>query len=173
MNIKSLQLKNIIQNEFGDIYFDLNAPSFVFNPNYGIKAVHYVTAEQACRIDLISIKYYGSTSYIDALCIVNNIFNPFSVNEGDFLVIPDLSNDAAFYKKPSRETRRNPLTRVTNDTSRKSQRDSNRVIRLMEKAKKRKNGVKNPIPSNILQPNQNSKTLGNGRIQLGSNLNSI
>ena len=91
MDIKSLTLKNKVTiEETGEQYYDLTAPSFTYLTNQGVKALHYVMQDQAGRIDKISEIYFGTGEYIDAICIVNNLFNPFSVNEGDILVIPNL-----------------------------------------------------------------------------------
>ena len=79
MNIKSLELKNKLSIEkTGEQYYDLTAPSFKYKRELGVKAIHYVTVDQAGRIDKISQQYFGTGAYIDAICIVNNIFNPFS-----------------------------------------------------------------------------------------------
>jgi len=91
MDIKVLGLKNRLTVEkTGEQYLDLTAPSFTFIPEQGVKALHYVLANEAGRIDKICDRYFGTGEYIDAICIVNNIFNPFSVQEGDILVIPNL-----------------------------------------------------------------------------------
>ena len=77
MNIKSLTLKNKLTiDETGEQYFDLTAPSFKYQQQLGVKALHYVTQDQVGRIDKVSEKYFGTGEYVDAICIVNNIFNP-------------------------------------------------------------------------------------------------
>ena len=54
MDIRSLALKNrLIDQNTGDEYFDLTAPSFEYQSEFGIKALHYVTSDQAGRIDLV------------------------------------------------------------------------------------------------------------------------
>ena len=102
MNIRSLALKNtLIDQNTQERYFDLTAPSFEYSAEFGVKALHYVTADQAGRIDIISEKYFGSGKYIDAICILNNIFNPFAIEEGDILIIPNVvTNENRIYFKP-------------------------------------------------------------------------
>lgn len=76
MNIKSLTLKNTLSiEETGELYYDLTAPSFTYNRDLGVKGIHYVTMDQAGRIDKIAELYFGGSQYIDAICVVNNIFN--------------------------------------------------------------------------------------------------
>ena len=76
MNIKSLSLKNtLIDENTGEGYLDLTAPSFIYDADLGVRALHYVMPDQAGRVDKISEIYFGTSEYIDAICIVNNIFN--------------------------------------------------------------------------------------------------
>ncbi len=171
MNIKSLTLKNrLIIDKTGEGYYDLTAPSFIYDSDLGVKALHYVMQDQVGRIDKISQKYFGSGEFVDAICVVNNIFNPFSVNEGDILVIPNLSRKDLVYKRPNPATRPNDVQEAYVDTGRQSEKDQSRIQRLIEKAKTKEAGVKQPMPPNMLQPGQESKTFSGGKIQLGTNL---
>ena len=172
MNIKSLSLKNkLIDENSGENYFDLTAPSFTYDVNAGIKALHYVTVDQIGRIDKISELYFGTGEYVDAICVINNIFNPFGVNEGDFLVIPNLSREDQFYKRPNTISRPNAVQGPYINTDVQSVKDQSRIQRLIEKAKKKKSGVTTPLPPNMLQQGQSANTFQNGKIILGSNLN--
>jgi hypothetical protein len=171
MNIKSLTLKNkLIIDETGEGYWDLTAPSFIYDSELGVKALHYVMLDQIGRLDKISQIYFGSGEFVDAICVVNNIFNPFSVNEGDVLIIPNLSRKDLVYKRPNPASRPNAVQEAYVDTGRQSEKDQGRMQRLIEKAKTKKAGVKQPMPPNMLQPGQESKTYEGGKIQLGTNL---
>lgn len=172
MNIKSLTLKNkLIIDETGEGYWDLTAPSFIYDADLGVKSLHYVMLDQIGRLDKISQIYFGSGEFVDAICVVNNIFNPFSVNEGDILVIPNLSRTDLVYKRPNPASRPNAVQEAYVDTGRQSEKDQSRIQRLIQKAKTKEAGVKQPMPPNMLQPGQESKTYGGGKIQLGTNLN--
>ena len=117
MNVKSLTLKNrLIIDKSGEGYWDLTAPSFIYESDLGVKALHYVMLDQIGRIDKISEIYFGSGEYIDAICVVNNIFNPFSVNEGDILIIPNLSRKDLVYKRPNPASRPNAVQEAYVDT---------------------------------------------------------
>ena len=48
--------------------------------------------------------------------------------------------------------------------------DQSRIQRLIEKAKTKEAGVKQPMPPNMLQPGQEAKTFNGGKIKLGTNL---
>jgi hypothetical protein len=171
MNIKSLTLKNkLVDEKTGEFYFDLTAPSFIYEADLGVKGVHYVVHDQIGRIDKISEIYFGSTEFVDAICVVNNIFNPFALAEGDILIIPNLSRPDLVYQKPNLATRPTSSQEAFIDTGRQSQKDQSRIQRLLEKAKEKKSGVNTPLPPNMLQPGQEVKVLRDGEIKLGSNL---
>ena len=162
MNIKSLTLKNKLSDDkTGQQYFDLTAPSFKYKRELGVKALHYVQQDQIGRIDKISQLYYGTGAYIDAICVVNNIFNPFTIQEGDVLAIPKLDQLDLVYKRPNA---------AYVDTGRQSEQDQSRIQRLIQKAKTKKTGVTTPIPPNMLQQGQEAKVYEGGKIKLGANL---
>jgi len=171
MNIKSLTLKNsLVDERTGEFYYDLTAPSFIYDADLGIKALHYVLPDQVGRIDKISEIYFGSGEYIDAICVINNIFNPFSIQEADILVIPNLTRPDLVYQRP------NPASRPTSpqlpyiDTGRQSEKDQSRIQRLAKKAQERPAGVATPLPPNMLQPGEVAKVYEAGKVKLGANL---
>jgi hypothetical protein len=173
MNIRSLTLKNqLIDEETGQNYWDLSAPSFNYKAALGLKAIHYVTQDQAMRPDLISLLYYSSSDYTDAICVINNIFNPFSLQEGDVLAIPILSNPELVYSRPSPQTRVTATIAPYIETSRQSEQDQGRINRLIKKAETKKNPVQTPLPPNMLQQGQTAKVFEDNKIKLGQNLNS-
>lgn len=173
MNIKSLALKNkLVEESTGEFYYDLTAPSFIYDSDLGVRALHYVQPDQVGRMDKIANIYFGSGEYVDALCVVNNIFNPFTVAEGDILVIPNLSRQDLVYLRPNPASRPNTTQEAYVDTGRQSEKDQSRIQRLIEKAKKSKAGVDQPMPPNMLQPGQETKEYTGGKIKLGTNLNS-
>jgi len=171
MNIKSLTLKNkLTDDKNGEQYYDLTAPSFKYKRELGVKALHYVTQDQVGRIDKIAIKYFGSSKFVDAICVINNIFNPFTVNEGDVLAIPQLKDENLVYARPQTASRPSASLAQFVDTGRQSEIDQSRIQRLIQKAKTKKTGVKAPIPPNMLQQGQAAKVFEGGKIKLGANL---
>jgi hypothetical protein len=171
MNIKSLELKNRLSiEETGEQYYDLSAPSFRYKRELGVKALHYVTVDQAGRIDKISEMYFGTGAYIDAICIVNGIFNPFTVSEGGVLAIPQLKREDLVYARPNAASRPSESLAQYVNTDRQSVQDQSRIQRLTQLAKTKKNGVKAPIPPNMMQQGQVAKVYKGGKILLGANL---
>jgi hypothetical protein len=172
MDIRSLALKNrLIDQNTGEEYFDLTAPSFEYQSEFGIKALHYVTSDQAGRIDLVSETDFGNGRYIDAICILNGITNPFSVSEGDILIIPNLlRNEDQAYFRPQTASRPTQVQAQYIDTDRLSKKDKSRIDRLAEKGKGRPSGVDTPLPPNVLQQGAAGKIIGGGAVRLGTNL---
>ena len=59
-----------------------------------------VTDEYVARPDLISYDAYGDTMYTDLICKLNGISNPFELNDGQRLILPDISYLSDFFINP-------------------------------------------------------------------------
>ena len=75
----------------------LNDEESVFE---GIEFIRVID-DYVARPDLISLAVYGTDQYADILCKINGISNPFELNEGMILLIPNLSTITFFYKTRS------------------------------------------------------------------------
>ena len=75
----------------------LNDEEAVFE---GIEFIRVIN-DYVARPDLISLAVYGTDQYADILCKINGISNPFELNEGMILLIPNLSTITFFYKNRS------------------------------------------------------------------------
>lgn len=153
MNIKSLKIKTTLTDDEGDKYVDLSVSSFQKQANSSIKGLYVVTEETEMRPDLICMKYYGNTEYIDALLKSNNITNPFALKEGDLLFIPSINEPSEVYVTPG-EIEKTDLREQFIDSSRLSEKDKGRIDRLKEKAKGKKGAKKELLPPNILESDQ-------------------
>lgn len=87
LNNKILQNKPLIiySNDTGQ---DLLYKSINFKENIGGKYLK-VNEYYVARPDLISFACYGTDIYGDVLCKINGISNPFELNEGTILFIPE------------------------------------------------------------------------------------
>ena len=86
MDFKSLNKK--IENDI----LNIAKPSVLFHELEGSRYTeHFVTEDEVCRIDLVSLNEYGTSAMGDVILKFNNISNPFSFNEGDMIMIPDRS----------------------------------------------------------------------------------
>lgn len=74
---------------------NLGAASIV-NPDWVEYSVFRVSKAHVARPDLISQIVYGDDHFGDFICKVNNIPNPFEINEGDILIIPEVDSIPRF-----------------------------------------------------------------------------
>lgn len=161
MNIKSLTLKNELIEDNGEKYLDLSAPCFDIS-NISILDIHLVTQDEEGRPDKICEKYYGSTEYIDVLCFVNRIFNPFSIKTGELIIIPQITSAVSniYFKPVISDTKTEDKHKADANTNEK---DINRVTRLSQQKISRK--------PNELPDGTTVKKYINGKIVLGTHLN--
>lgn len=167
--IKSLDLKNTLIDENGEEYLDLSVPSF----NYKTLLIHdffFVSEFEEMRIDSISYKYFSTMKNIDAIMVVNNITNPFSIKSGDMLIIPDI--DESCYNKPdivkdvAERNGTKPIQKQYNQI------DENRERRLKNLTKESKSSIAiEQHKPNELTSTQVVKRYVNGKVILGTNLN--
>lgn len=91
MDYGTLYNKAILPNAYiGEDAIDLLTLTY-FEPSSYEYILFKVPAEYIARPDLISIDQYGNTDYVDVICKLNGISNPFELNEGMILVIPEPS----------------------------------------------------------------------------------
>lgn len=57
---------------------------------------YIVSASEVNRIDLIALKFYGSSKFYWAICYMNNIADPLNIPAGTLLIIPDASSFRQF-----------------------------------------------------------------------------
>ena len=100
MDNPSLTKKRTISTVDGDM-LDLVAPTVIYEVFPGIvENMHFVMEEEAMRLDIIANKYYGWADKIDAILWANNIYNPFSVDAGEWLTIPRVKDTNMYVKNP-------------------------------------------------------------------------
>jgi hypothetical protein len=149
MRYKSIDNKQI--DETGEKLI-FTEPSLLFTDSVKTIAVHEVTIHEVCRIDMISKLYYNDINFSELILKYNNISNPFSINEGDVLNIPDhkasmLSWQAINPKSINKTSIRDQFI----STKRLTVKDANRSDYLQRKAAQRVNGSKQILPPNILK----------------------
>ena len=159
MNFKSIDNKKIKNGKLR-----ITEPVVIFPENTRTIAVHTVTSDEICRIDIISRIYYNLDDYSELILKFNNISNPFSINEGDVLNIPDKSNVFAAWKTiksiNTGSIGSDPFDEDSQDDSIKNQfisskrltvKDVKRAEYLKKKADQKQNGSKQILPPNILK----------------------
>lgn len=161
-------MKSLFEKPILDGKVRMTQPTLIFVPNLQIIDEHIVNSDEVCRIDLISLEYYKDASFVDFILKYNGISNPFSITEGDVLLIP--TNEFA-------TTRFIPFKTINNDdnklsirdqfisTKRLSVKDAKRVEYLKRKAALKVNGSKEILPPNIKGTGDGPNIkIGNGKI---------
>lgn len=78
--------------------FNLFQKNIVINNKQNIKLYLYVVQrEYEMRLDKISNFLYGTPDYVEELMVINDIINPYSVKEGQYLYYCSLDNLQFFY----------------------------------------------------------------------------
>jgi hypothetical protein len=70
--------------------------------NYISYEVYRVPKDYAMRPDLISKSVYNNSIYAEIILKFNGISNPFSIDEGDLILIPDLDSARDKVKDPEK-----------------------------------------------------------------------
>ena len=157
MDFKSLNKKNNGEK------VRLTEPSVLFNviqPDRFIQ--HVVKEDEIGRPDLIA-NQYGGINLTDHILKINNISNPFSINEGDILIIPDdLGENMLKWVRISTENiDDNPIRKQFLETKKTSQIDQRRVNFIQNKIMQKKGMVNQQLPPNILENGESNVSTSN------------
>tara|TARA_Y100000389_G_scaffold155672_1_gene156381 strand:- start:537 stop:1046 length:510 start_codon:yes stop_codon:yes gene_type:complete len=168
MLLKNIDLKKT-KTINGLEILDLTEPTLIpdfRSINFIIKNFVLVTDELEMRPDLIAKLALGSEDKIDVLLKCNQISNPFSIKSGDILVIPQLESFEKFYKTPKVDEKTIKDTKsLFIDPKKASKKDKNRVDRLSNIAKTKKNGSKEITTPNKLKSGDTNITKNKGSIK--------
>ena len=172
LDFKMINLKRRItkKNYFGvkKNVTDLSEPTLIpdyKSPRFQIQRTVVVTSDYEMRPDLISYWAYGVDIYADIIMKCNGISNPFSIKEGDFLIIPVLSQFKKFYRKPKATKKEiEEVKRAFIDNNRFSKPTEERLKKLEALANSKKNGSPTIAPSNKLKPGESAVTTKAGAL---------
>lgn len=157
-----------VDKDTGEEKINMSLPSILIDNNAKLIGTHVVKEWEQMRPDLISIKFYGIPDYWDIILKANSKSNPYSIKEGDELIIPDISAAKRYIKKP-RKVSDKARTQFT-DTRRMTQQDKKRVEFLQSKFAGKANASKENLPPNMLKTGEKTKITQGNKIILGANL---
>lgn len=167
MELKTFQNKKVSAD--GKII--MTEPYLLFKNDTIDNEVFVVTDYHAGRIDLISLNVYGTAELSDQILKYNGISNPFSVGEGDVLIIPPADMLLIGWKKPGIDVKEANLVRDRFiETKRLPVQDQKRLEYLQRKASEKSNGAKEILPPNVLKPGQSNVIIQNGQTTVGAAL---
>lgn len=87
---------------FRENMMDFFGESFILPDNFSYRTVE-VSPEHIARPDLVSKSIYGTTIYGDVICRINGIQNPFELNEGMILYVPEIQDMDKFLIQADKE----------------------------------------------------------------------
>jgi len=168
MFANSLDRKPIVTRGDGIEIKDLTSPMFDLRSNKNISySIYRVPKEFEMRPDLISGAVYNNSLYAEYILKFNGISNPFTIKQGDIILIPSLDSMRAIISKPS----------GTDVDGAKAIRNSYKYIDPI-KIPKRDNTFQNrqivggakegALPPNIAKEGEPQITYRNGRVYFGS-----
>lgn len=162
-----MELKSLLHKATDGVKLLLAQPTMMFNyfdrkEDFTYKK-HIVTADEAGRLDLITIDYMGLQASIDIILKFNGISDPFSIAEGDELLIP--FDGIAYYMldRPS-VVDDNLIKQLYMDTKNMPKKDAARMEVLKKKYNKEA-----LLPPNVIPAGQKAyQFLPNGLVQFGA-----
>lgn len=162
MEIKSL--KNIRRNNSNNLY-DLYVTLIVDNKEYAVYEF-VCTDRHNMRIDLVSQDIYEDTNQVDLLCKVNDIFNPFTIQNGDVLLFVDPED---IEEIRSSESILNDILDKIKTANKGKERKIDKNRRNDLKSRKQKEKEKKLLPPNILDNGNTNLRTEDGNIKRSPN----
>ena len=126
-----------------------------------IEARHIVSDYEQGRPDLIAAKYYGDVTALDIILKYNNISDPFSIIEGETIIIPIRDIPLQKFERPQ-VTDENPVKQQFIDTKRLSKKDQKRIETLQKKY-----GKAELLPPNVVPSGKKTYKFDKGNIVFG------
>jgi hypothetical protein len=166
MFLNSLDKKPIVVRDDKSKIKDLTSSMFdLTNLNYVKYNAYRVPKEYSMRPDLISGAVYNNSLYAEIILKFNGISNPFSIQEGDLILIPNLDSAKALIKN---------IQQGSAADSAKLIRDSYKYIDPTKMPKSNNQNrqtvggaAEGSLPPNITQEGEEQITYRNGRVYFG------
>lgn len=167
MFLNSLDNKPLVKRDDGLEVKDLTASMFnLRSNNYVSYNIYRVPKEFAMRPDLISAAAYNNTLYAEIILKYNGISNPFSIQEGDIILIPNLDSVKAIIA-PQKGTDADG-SKIIRDSYKYI--DPTKIPKTINDFENRQivaGAKENALPPNIAQEGENQITYRNGRVYFG------
>lgn len=169
MFINSLDTKPLITRPDGEILRDLTQTIFdMKNRNYVAYNIYRVPKEYAMRPDLISRAVYNNSMYAEIILKYNGISNPFSIAEGDIILIPNLDSAQQNIKTPGSGSNADAATKIRNSYKYidpiKAPKKSTSLAQFDQRTVK-----EGALPPNINEEGVSQITYRNGRVYFNGN----
>ena len=154
MRIRLFEMKALMERE-GVLAVDFLDSSLEVNylsPALRVDKLMLVEERHLARPDLLSWDAYGSPDHVDVILKFNQITNPFSMEEGDIIIAPNLGSVDAFYKKGSTLADMVADTKsLFIDPAKTPRKDAARIEQLARIAKRKAGGSREVKPTHLLR----------------------
>jgi len=169
LDIRTLNYKIRSKDKNKNTVVDLTRSSVASLNNIRLLAVSEVTSRFVMRPDLIAQSYYGDANKYDFILKFNGISNPFSIFDGQELLIPDADDmEDAFATPKEIYEQVDSGTYANFSVNVRTNKDKKRLEALQEKAKN-----KEVLPSNMNNSCEENVTITNTKIVLGSCISDV
>jgi hypothetical protein len=163
---KLLRVKKLFTTSTGESIIDLISSTFTFGENGSTSGPVLVSEYETMRPDLLSNRVYSTQDYWETILKFNGISNPFSLDQGEILLVPSYSIMEKMIKPPMEVKEKGTEPAKKNESAvikPKSAKDKQRLESLRTKAPE-------IVPPNVnLTGAQNVKVV-NGRVILGGDM---
>jgi len=152
---------------------DMTAQSVEFGPNMLVAKTGIVSDDLAMRPDLVARIYFGNSNKLDAILKFNGISNPFSLNDGDIVLVPNQEDMKTAFKPKigkNNEDAKSDLIKKFFDPNKLSKKDNKRIDYLRAKSDQRANGSQTNLPPNFAEPNSKELRVVDGAVIFGGDV---
>lgn len=157
----------------GEQIKDLTAKSVDFRGDMFIIDTVVVSSDFIMRSDLIAKVEFRNANKMDYLLKFNGISNPFSIDEGDILLVPDMSEMRSAIQ-PLKSTvdseGKSAVVKKFFDPNRLNKKDIKRIDYLKQKSSELANGSANNLPPNFAEPGAKELKVVDGKVIFGGDV---
>ena len=177
MFLNTLDKKPLFQKSDGLFIRDLTQTMFDFGAkNFVSISVYRVPSDYQMRPDLVSQSVYNNALYAEYILKYNGISNPFTMAQGDIIVIPDLGSAKEATKNLADDTEGSDAKRIRNsykyiDPTKAPKRDGDvENFDRRNLSTKKDQLADGALPPNMAQEGDKGITYRNGRVFFGENV---
>jgi hypothetical protein len=145
---------------------DLTKASIKYKNTPRIKRSIIISDDLVMRPDAVARIVYGSANMLDYLLKFNDISNPFAIDSGDILLIPNEDDMRDQFIDAVPEENKDDLRIKLLDPSKFNKKDQARLDYIKKKTKDKKN----PLPPNFATQGTNEISVKDGKIVFGDNV---
>lgn len=177
MFLNSLDRKPLFSKPDGTIIRDLTQSMFDYKTDsYANFSVYKVPLGYQMRPDLIAQSMYNNTIYTEYILKYNGISNPFTLDQNDIIVIPDLDSAKQNTKAAEDSAEGSDAKKIRDsyryiDPTKIPKRDDKLSRFDRRNLSKKKGDIQDgALPPNIAQEGEKAITYRNGRVYFGENI---